>query len=191
MNKNLFREKILHKRRDIYSAAIDARVIDNFLHSKFYQQANYLMTTVSFGSEINTHKLIEKALSDGKHLVVPSCQKEDHSLILSELINFPNDLREGHFGILEVPADRRRLIKATQIDLVIVPGCAFSQKGDRLGRGGGYYDRFLKTINPDCQTLALARDDFVFNTIPTEAHDQPVDYIITESRLIECSLKED
>lgn len=184
MDKKLFRQQILKRRRDIYSAPIDAIIVKHFLASDFYQQAQHLMVYVSFDREINSHGLIQKALSDGKDVIVPICNRKDHSLILSTIKNFPDDLEASHFGLLEVRQDRLNIVDPKILDLIIVPGCAFTEKGHRLGFGGGYYDRFLQTIPKDCPTLALAREDFIFAKIPIQAHDQPVDYIITESRTI-------
>ncbi|MEG0494712.1 MAG: 5-formyltetrahydrofolate cyclo-ligase, partial [Eubacterium sp.] len=71
-------------------------------------------------------------------------------------------------------------------DLVIVPGMAFTESGNRMGFGGGYYDRFLETIRNDCHTAALVREDFIYDAIPMEAHDKSVDTIITEKRCKSC-----
>lgn len=181
MDKNLFRKETLKRRHEIYSADTDALVVENFLQSDLYKNSTNIMVYVSFGTEINTHKLIEQALKDGKHVIVPICKKEDHTLILSEIKNFPDDLEVGNFGILEVRPDRLRVVSPSIIDLVLVPGCAFTEAGNRMGFGGGYYDRFLESINPNCPTVALVRDDFIFDEIPMEAHDKSVNYMVTES----------
>lgn len=181
MDKKLFRKEILARRRDIFCADTDAKIVKKFLDSELYQKSTYIMVYVSFDTEINTHTLIKQALKDGKHIIVPISKKEDHTLILSEIKNFPDDLEEGNYGILEVRPDRLRIVDPGVIDLVIVPGCAFTQKGNRMGFGGGYYDRFLETINKNCPTVALIRDDFIFDEIPMEAHDKNVNYMVTES----------
>ena len=181
MDKNLFRKETLNRRREIYCADTDSKIIEKFLESDLYQESTHIMAYVSFGTEINTHEFIEEALKDGKRVIVPICKKEDRTLILSEIKNFPDDLEEGNYGILEVRPDCLRIVEASVINLVMVPGCAFTQKGHRMGFGGGYYDRFLETINPDCPTVALIRDDFIFDVIPMDAHDKSVDYMITES----------
>ena len=186
MDKNLFRKETLARRKAIYSAAIDAQIIDNFLASDLYKNSEWIMAYVSFGTEIYTHDFVKKALADGKHVVVPICNIADHTITLSEILNFPDDLEEGHYGILEVRPDCLRIVDPKQLDLVMVPGCAFNPSGNRMGFGGGYYDRFLETINDDCITVALIREDFIFDEIPMEAHDKSVDYMITEKRLITC-----
>ncbi|WKY47328.1 5-formyltetrahydrofolate cyclo-ligase [Eubacteriaceae bacterium ES3] len=186
MDKNAFRKETLTRRKEIYCTNTDAMVVDNFLKSDLYKESNWIMVYVSFGTEINTHKLIEQALKDGKHVVAPICNACDHTLTLSEIKDFPDDLQEGHYGILEMKPDRVRVVDPKQLDLVMVPGCAFTPEGHRMGFGGGYYDRFLETISPDCKTVALVRDDFVFEKIPMDPHDKSVDYMVTESCFNDC-----
>ena len=199
MDKKAFRQETLKKRSDIYSKEIDAQIIDNFIHSDAYKDADWMMLYVSFDTEIHTHALIERALAEGKHVVVPICNTADHTIILSEILNFPGDLEEGHYGILEqlrrdrLPCDRyaegrrcRRVVAPEKLDLVLVPGMAFTEAGNRMGFGGGYYDRFLETIRPDCKTVALIREDFIYDEIPMEPHDKSVDIIITEDRVKAC-----
>ena len=190
MDKSAFRKEILAHRKAVYSATTDAAIINKFLESDLYVKAEWIMAYVSFGTEIYTHKFIEKALADGKHVVAPICNISDHTVTLSEIKNFPEDLEEGHYGILEVRDDCLRIVDPKKLDLVMVPGCAFSQVGHRMGFGGGYYDRFLETINDDCITVALIREDFIFEEIPMEAHDKSVDYMITEKCLTCCPIQE-
>lgn len=186
MEKKAFRKKILDRRREIFCADTDAKVINNFLQSDVYKKSSQIMAYVSFDTEINTHTLIKQALEDGKHIIVPICNKENRTMILSEIKDFPDDLEAGNYGILEVRQDRLRVVDPSIIDLVIVPGCAFTEKGHRLGFGGGYYDRFLETINDDCPTVALVRNDFIFDQIPMDPHDKSVNYTVTESSFNCC-----
>ncbi len=191
MDKSSFRKETLARRKEIYSADTDAKIIDLFLNSDLYKKADWIMAYVSFGTEINTHDFIKKALADGKHIVVPICNTADHTITLSELINFPDDLEDGHYGILEVRKECLRIVDPKQLDLVMVPGCAFSPSGHRMGFGGGYYDRFLETISDDCVTVALVREDFIFDEIPMEEHDKSVQFMVTEKCLSGCPIQQE
>lgn len=183
MDKKQFRKETLKKRSEIYDAATDAAVVRNFIQSEYYQNASWMMLYVSFGTEIYTHDLIRQALADGKHVVVPICNTADHTVTLSEVRHFPDDLEEGHYGILEVKASCMRIVEPGQLDLVLVPGMAFTESGNRMGFGGGYYDRFLETVSDSCITVALIREDFIYDRIPMEPHDKSVDVLITEKRI--------
>ena len=87
------------------------------------------------------------------------------------------ELRPGAYGILE-PGIRRK-IKITKKTLCIVPGLAFTRDGKRLGKGGGYYDRYL-AAHPGLRTMGLTYRCLLQERIPCEAHDRPVDVVITE-----------
>jgi 5-formyltetrahydrofolate cyclo-ligase len=190
MNKSVFRKEILEHRKEIYNTTIDATIINNFFKSDLYKNSDWMMVYVSFGTEIFTHDFIKQALLDGKHVIAPICNISDHTITLSEILNFPEDLENGHYGILEVRKDCLRPVDPKKLDLVLVPGCAFSTVGHRMGFGGGYYDRFLETINDTCLTVAFIREDFIFEKIPMEAHDKSVDYMITEKSISHCPIQE-
>ena len=82
-----------------------------------------------------------------------------------KMVHFPED---------EPPTDPRT------IDVVIVPGTAFTRGGDRLGQGGGWYDRFLRTVRPDCVTVGVAFGPQIVDELPVEAHDVRLDHVVTD-----------
>jgi 5-formyltetrahydrofolate cyclo-ligase len=86
----------------------------------------------------------------------------------------------GAFGILEPPRSAR-LLDPVEIDVAVVPGVAFDVRGGRLGRGGGFYDRLLPRLRPDCVVIGLAPERAVLARVPTEPHDRPVDLIVTDA----------
>jgi 5-formyltetrahydrofolate cyclo-ligase len=89
----------------------------------------------------------------------------------------------GVFGLREPSADAPR-IELERIDLVIVPGVAFDERGYRLGYGGGYYDRLLPRLRPDCVRIGLAFEEQVFEAVPCDDHDQPVQVLVTPERVL-------
>lgn len=186
MDKKSFRQATLKKRSEIYSDEIDQKIVDRFLASEYYQNAQTMMLYVSFGTEINTHDLVKQALAYEKNVIVPICNTEDHTITLSKITDFDEDLTEGSYGILEVKPDHLRIVSPLDLDLVLVPGMSFGENGTRMGFGGGYYDRFLETVRPDAVTVALIRETFICNEIPLEPHDKCVDLLITEDRIHLC-----
>ncbi|PRR68698.1 5-formyltetrahydrofolate cyclo-ligase [Neomoorella humiferrea] len=151
-----------------------------------WQQAEVVMSYVSFGSEVTTHALIKGALAVGKRVAVPLCVREGRCLIPSEIFAFPDDLRPGTWGILEPRQECLRPLDPQLIDLVIVPGVAFDRKGNRLGYGAGYYDRFLKTLRPGAAIIALAFSEQIVPDVYAEDHDLPVDMVVTDEEVINC-----
>jgi 5-formyltetrahydrofolate cyclo-ligase len=90
----------------------------------------------------------------------------------------------GYMGIAEPDASILHRVDPLEIDMVVVPGVAFDMARNRIGYGGGYYDRFLCTLRPDCLKVAVAFELQVFDSIPAASYDIPVDIIVTEERII-------
>lgn len=93
------------------------------------------------------------------------------------------ELVPGRFGLLEPPADAPR-VAPSEIDAVIVPAVAYDERGFRLGYGGGYYDRLLPMLRPDCLRIGVIFDEQLLAEIPAEAHDERVDVVVTPTRVI-------
>jgi len=185
MNKQTLREKILTYRATHPDPQSDQQIIQYFLESDLYKNANWVMLYLSFGSEIDTISLAKQILKDHKHLVVPVCHHTAPYLLPCEVHHFPDDLEKSDYGLLEVKASLRQPLPVDTLDCVVVPGMAFTAAGYRIGFGGGYYDRFLPTLN--CPTVSFVRSDFILPSLPLEAHDRAVDYLITENGFLEAA----
>jgi 5-formyltetrahydrofolate cyclo-ligase len=93
------------------------------------------------------------------------------------------ELVPGPLGIRQPAAESARVANA-DIDAVIVPGVAYDESGRRLGYGGGYFDRLLPLLRPDCVRIGVAFDEQILESIPAEEHDADVDLVVTPSRTI-------
>ena len=163
------------------TSKIGQRLAD--LHS--YREARRVMYYVGVGLEIETIPFISQALEEGKEIFVPSCLPAQRSLLVSRLRDL-SELSVGHYGLLEPKAEFLRPHDPGQLDLVILPGLAFDLEGNRLGRGGGYYDRLLAQLDPRTVLVALAFDFQVREQIPREEHDRAVHKIVTPNGIIAC-----
>lgn len=157
-----------------------------------FKKANSLLLYVSFRSEADTTGYLDDVIKLGKKLILPVVDSRHRELKLYE-IRDTSELVPGYMGIYEpgVGEDRRADLK--DIDLVIIPGVGFDIKGNRLGYGGGCYDRLLSfesgrlaKADHHIMTIALAFEEQISEEIPTESHDIKVDIIITDKRLIHC-----
>ncbi|MEG6520483.1 5-formyltetrahydrofolate cyclo-ligase [Desulfotomaculum sp. 1211_IL3151] len=191
MEKNKIRKQVLEARSALVQAEViekSGQVIERLLGMNLYQGAGTIMVYLDFRNEVKTNSLIKHALGVGKRVVVPVANTVDRSMTPSQLVNYPSDLTRGSYGILEPAPDKVRPIDPWEIDFVIVPGAVFDHKGNRMGYGGGYYDRFIPRLKKGAVTVALAYELQVKQDFSNRMgqYDQPVQYIITEKRIIEC-----
>lgn len=145
-----------------------------------YQEAGTVFCFVGTDREIDTRPILEDALAAGKRLCVPLCVGKG----LMELRQV-TDLRQlvpGAYGILEPPADSP-LVSVDEVDFAVLPCLTCNHLGQRLGRGGGYYDRFLSHYRGG--TVLLCREKLIREEIPLEPHDYPVPWVLTERGLYE------
>ena len=146
-----------------------------------FHDCETLLTYVSAGAEVDTTRLIEYALSQGKTVAVPRCGSEPGRMSFY-VINAVRELVRGKFGLPEPPAGARLLDKA-QNALCVVPALAYDADGYRLGRGGGYYDRFLAGFT-GC-TVGLCRVCCISNeALPRGEHDIKVGHVITQKGVL-------
>ncbi|AEG59029.1 5-formyltetrahydrofolate cyclo-ligase [Desulforamulus ruminis] len=161
---------------------------EHLVNLDIYRAANKMMVYLDFRQEVYTGDLVREALKEGRAVMVPVARANDKSITPSRLLNPSEDLIPGLYGILEPRSGAFRPVKPEELDLVLVPGVAFDPAGNRLGYGGGYFDRFIPRLKKEAVTVALA---YEFQMVPdlssiTGPHDQPVHYIITEDRVRQC-----
>lgn len=155
-------------------------IIKNKLFSEeVFQKAKIVMFYVSLKDEVSTFEMIDEALRMGKRVCVPVILKEEKRLIAGEIKDRQKDLENQHFGIYQPKCDRAKEVPLENIDLVVVPGIAFDKDNLRLGRGHGYYDRFLCCLPSHTATIGLAFDFQVVDKLPKHPHDIPVRKTIT------------
>jgi 5-formyltetrahydrofolate cyclo-ligase len=161
--------------RDKKSRAIQKKLFG----TPVFQRAGTVCFFVSMPMEVNTHPMIEEALRLGKTVLVPLVDLENKELKLKQIRDFRKDLSPGTLGILE-PASGTKDVPAKDVECVIVPGLVFDGDGNRLGRGGGFYDRLLAGLPAKASTIGLAFSFQVLPNIPLENHDRSVGLVLTE-----------
>ncbi len=137
----------------------------------------------STGWEMPTGFIAEELLSRERAVYLPRvCGPGE---MLMKRLRGAADLAPGRFGIPEPPADAETG-EPESIELWIVPGLAFDERGRRLGRGGGYYDRILTRTGPGALKIGLAHEEQVFGAIPAGPRDVDMDLIVTPERVVEA-----
>lgn len=160
----------------------DKKIMDRLTRFASFEKAREFFMYLSHRGEVSTDTLLEKFFKK-KKIIVPKIQSK--RICLFEL-QHPSKFQEGKFGIRE-PVFCILKRAWHEIDVAIVPGIAFDMSGHRIGFGGGYFDRFLKKL--DCTTIGLAYEWQIIDKVPTHPYDVPVDFIITEKRIINCSAR--
>ncbi|MCA9242693.1 MAG: 5-formyltetrahydrofolate cyclo-ligase [Phycisphaerales bacterium] len=169
------------EKRVVLSAAICARAIAQ----SEYASASVIMAFLSLPDEVDTGDLIGAALRAGKRVAAPCADWDSKTMRVAPLTSVDRVVETGRHGLREpIAGSVGASIPLGDIDLVIVPGLGFDESGARLGRAAGFYDRFLAQPELRAKRMALALDRQIVERLPTEPHDQPVDLIVTESRVI-------
>ncbi len=180
------RDSMSEDEMDSKSSAVESSLW-RLIHER---QAESIMFYISFGSEVRTENSINRAIGSGKTAIVPlCCPDEERKLLPCHLLDLQSEVEEGTFCVLEPKSEFRRPFPPEKIDLVVVPGLAFDERGYRIGYGAGYYDHFL----PKCSQalfVGLAYEMQIIECAFPLAWDVPIHKIITENRVISCCSKQ-
>lgn len=181
--KSFFRKKILNllrnqKEEDRFKKS--RIILKKLFATRKVQQARTILFYASFDGEVETFEMIKQAQRLGKKIALPVILKDQKKIVPALIENPQEDLQIGHYGIQEPKDACARLVGLEQIDLILVPGVAFDKKNNRLGRGHGYYDRFLSAVPASIPAFGLAFDFQVVECLPRpEKHDVKVSRVIT------------
>ena len=190
MEKGLLRKKILFLRRCLSYQEIQKksnRIRKELFLLPVFRQASRVLFYLSVRDEVQTQEMIKEALRLNKTVAVPLVKLKERDILPVKLKSYDEEgLFIGPLGILQPKRDLWQTLSPDEIDLVIVPGVAFDERGNRIGFGMGFYDRFLKRTSSRTKTVALAFELQLVPIIPSQPYDVPVDYIITEKRVINC-----
>ncbi len=163
----------------------DAAIKQSLFALDKFMNAKSVLMYVSFRSEVDTTAQLQDILNMGKKLIVPLVNSKNRTLSLYQLKDI-SELANGYMGIPEPSVMKDRKVALKDIDIVIIPGSGFDPKGNRLGYGGGYYDRLLSKADNQIPAIALAFEEQITADIHAEPHDVKMDIIITDKRVIYC-----
>lgn len=178
-DKKTLREHFSNLRKQCTSKQNDA-LIKNLMSIPEYKNAVNIFTYISVKAEPDTTYFINASLSSGKNICVPKCNIKTHTMKFIKISSYEDDLQTGNYNIPEPISDVEFKSKP---DLIIIPALSCDIYGNRLGYGGGYYDRFLSETKSGVK-VAIIYDCLLCESLPVENTDIPVDIIITESRIL-------
>ena len=186
--KKALRSKIIADRcklTDNYRQRASNRMMTVFCALPDFKEPRKVLCYASMADEVQIRPLMEKWLSLGVTVALPKITGNGQMEAMS-FTDF-DSLVEGEYGILTPDPEKGKIIPPEELDLIIVPGIAFDTRGERLGKGGGFYDAYLARATK-AKRIALAFSCQLVAKIPMEAHDVLVHKIITEQGIYNCLL---
>ncbi len=163
--------------REERSAAVKA----NVLSLPEIEAAQRLMAFLPMPDEVQTRPLLAELISNGKKLYVPRTIPRERRILPVRLSDMAT-LRAGHYGIPEPVAEET--CDPADLGVILIPGRAFDATGNRLGRGAGYYDRFLARVREDCVLVGVCFECQILNAVPHGPMDHRVQIVVTERRIL-------
>lgn len=158
-----------------YKIRTGGAIVAAILSMDAYQAAECVSCFVGTGAEVDTAPLLEDALRVGKRLCVPLCL--GHGVMEMRRIRSLDELSPGTMGLLE-PSPESERVQPEEIDFIVVPCLACDRQGNRMGRGGGYYDRYLPCVHG--VRVSPCREFMLQDRLPTGPHDAPIEYVRSE-----------
>ena len=172
--KSKLRKQVLQEMKAVpqkQKIAMDQALTERFLNHPVYHEAKVVATYLSFPHEFQTQGLIDQVLKDGKKVLIPKTYPKGR---MEFVVYDPQQLKKTSFGLLEPQGDLE-VVKPSQIDLIHVPGLAFTREGYRIGYGGGYYDRYLENFAGQSLSTIYPCQIQTFNP---DSHDIPVQEVL-------------
>jgi len=184
MNKKQVRNEVRGKLAVLTEREFDKQCLlirQRLFETKEWLQARSIAITISKELEVDTLPIIEQAWVEGKKVAVPKCHPIDRSMSFHYFTHY-NQLETVYNNLQEPIEEETEVAFKNEFDIIIVPGVAYDRRGYRIGFGGGYYDRYLQHF--DGVTVSLLLDEQLYEKIPNEPFDQPVQNLILPSGVI-------
>ena len=174
MNKKDLREKYLKIRKKITQESkqkYDNQIFEKIINLEEYKKSKLVLSYVSLKDEVDTLRLIQYSLKNGKRVAVPKCEKEEINFYYIETIH---ELKKGKFKLLE--PENKSIVTNFESSICIIPGICFDKYNNRIGHGKGYYDRFL--ANYKGTKIGITYKECICDKIDTDQFDIKLDKIL-------------
>lgn len=180
INKKNYRKGSLELRHTLDIKDISSKIITNIAQSNIYSISKNILSFFPIDNEIDLRDLYQ---DHTKHWFLPRCKMRTKELFVHSY-NTKDELTKNKWDILE-PKEHLDIIDPEIIDLIIIPALLVDKKGYRIGYGAGFYDRFIPKLKPECIKTVPVADIFIKEELPVDEWDLPVDFIFSETRIID------
>ena len=183
------RQQMAEQERARLSQAIAARIAG----LEVYRTAGTMLAYMNFGAEFAAEGLVQQALQEGKHVLLPKVNRTTNELDVYRVADLQRDVAPGLWDIREPLVERcARVDTLEAVDFILLPGVAFGRDGARLGYGGGFYDKLLARLEDrnGAHRPALVAGAYamqIVEGIPQEATDRKVEWLVTENETMHCA----
>jgi 5-formyltetrahydrofolate cyclo-ligase len=190
--KQSIRQSIIAARSKIAGAErarLSKQIADRITGLDAYRTAATVLGYMNFGAEFAAETFVLQALRDGKQMLLPKVNRATKQLDIYRITDLAQDVAPGLWDIPEPLIERcTRIDDLSCVDFILLPGVAFGRNGERLGYGGGFYDKLLEKITHRPALVAAAFAMQVAEDIPQEPTDHKVEWLITEQETIRCAV---
>jgi len=179
VTKDIVRQNILKLRETLSSekvSKLSQKIQDRVFKANFWPKSGRVGLYAPVRNEVMTQSIFQKALESGLHVYFPRVEQG----IQFYEVNGPEDLQKGSWSILEPKKDCVALSPTEKLDLLIVPGIAFTKMGHRIGYGRGFYDKYISDLAQNIPVVGIAYDFQVIENFPLDDWDQPLTGVMTE-----------
>lgn len=185
--KTEIRNEIFTKMSELTEKSISEKT--QKIEERLFEFANFLESKITLlylnhSKEVLTKGIIDKCFEYNKIVVLPFKDASPHEFRLLKIDDPETDLKPDINGYLKPDTERCKAVPVDRIDIAIIPGIAFDEKGGRVGSGDGYYNRLIPKLPITTRKVALAFEEQIVQIVPNDTHDKYVDIIITDERII-------
>jgi 5-formyltetrahydrofolate cyclo-ligase len=185
MEKRHLRQQIKNTLKQLSSAQLQQKsraACDNLCSTEEFLRARVVMLFLSLEHEIDTTFALQRAFSEEKTILVPKVIWDNGKIVPVRFAMLDGECESDRYG-LRNPI-QAEIVPAGEIDLVVVPGWAFDTQANRLGRGGGFYDRFGADPSLQARRCGFAFHEQLLTEIPAEPLDLPMDMLVTDRQVL-------
>ena len=185
MTKSEIRTLYKEKRSALTLSQVEemsAEIQYNIFSLPQYNDCKALFTFINYGKEVVTKNIIKDALKKGKNVAVPYMTGKPHEMVFLKIDGLDN-LVENKYGILEPVFNEEDIVNSDESTFIIVPALVLDNNKNRMGYGGGFYDKYLSENKYLC-SVGVAYDFQIVENVPTEENDVPLDIIVTNRGIV-------
>ena len=187
LSKKDIRESVIKRLRQMSTDELAEKY--KKIEEQLFSFANFLESRIVLfyiekPGEVKGRDIVDRSYDYNKIVVLPAFDPATHTMRLLKVDDPGKDLKKGPRGVLEPDPKKCNAVPIECIDIAIIPGIAYDEKGGRIGSGEGYYDRLIPELAVTTRKVALSLEDQIVPLVPMESHDRYVDIVISEKRVI-------